>query len=104
MDELRQSQKDNLQKALDMDEIETGRSLNQELGLIRVGDTRWGSHYKAFQNFILLFDSIIDVLDTFVEDANTLDEIAKASGYLKSFQTYECFHVTFDERYFGNHL
>ncbi|XP_049405477.1 uncharacterized protein LOC125868965 [Solanum stenotomum] len=89
MDELRQSQKDNLQKALDMDEIETGRGLNQELGLIRAGDTRWGSHYKAFQNFILLFDSIIDVLDTLVEDANTLDERAKASGYLKSFQTYE---------------
>jgi len=47
------------------------------------------SHYKAFQNFILLFDSIIDVLDTLVEDANTLDERAKASGYLRSFQTYE---------------
>ncbi|KAH0738467.1 hypothetical protein KY290_037172 [Solanum tuberosum] len=88
-DELRQSQKDNLQKALDMDEIETCRGLNQELGLIRAGDTRWGSHYKAFQNFILLLDSIIDVLDTLVEDANTLDERAKASGYLRSFQTYE---------------
>ncbi|XP_015163889.1 zinc finger MYM-type protein 1-like [Solanum tuberosum] len=58
MDELRQSQKDNLQNALDMDEIETGRGLNQELGLIRA-------------------------------DANTLDERAKASGYLRSFQTYE---------------
>jgi len=40
MDELRQSQKDNLQKALDMDEIKIGRGLNQELGLIRADDTR----------------------------------------------------------------
>ncbi|XP_015169213.1 uncharacterized protein [Solanum tuberosum] len=39
MDELRQSQKDNLQKALDMDEIKIGRGLNQELGLIRADDT-----------------------------------------------------------------
>ncbi|XP_049354784.1 uncharacterized protein LOC125819391 [Solanum verrucosum] len=89
MDELRQSQKDNFQKALDMDEIKIGRGMNQELGLIRADDTRLVSHYKAFQNFILLFDSIIDVLDILVEDANTLDERAKASGYLRSFQTYE---------------
>lgn len=44
MDELRQSQKDNLQKTLDMDEIEIGWGLNKKLGLIRAGDTRWGSH------------------------------------------------------------
>ncbi|KAG5577416.1 hypothetical protein H5410_057550 [Solanum commersonii] len=77
MDELRQSQKDNLQNALDMDEIATSRGLNQKLDLIRAGDTRWGSHYKAFQNFIILFDSIIDDVDTLVEDANTSDERAK---------------------------
>ncbi|XP_075087879.1 uncharacterized protein LOC107807033 [Nicotiana tabacum] len=60
-----------------MGDLETGKGLNQELGLVRAGDTRWGSHYKSFGNFILLFDSIVDVLDTLVEDASTLDERAK---------------------------
>ncbi|XP_075095471.1 uncharacterized protein LOC142173730 [Nicotiana tabacum] len=68
-----------------MGELETGRGLNQELGLARAADTRWGSHYKYFKNFISMFGSIIDVLDTIVVDAWTLEERAKAKGYLSSF-------------------
>ncbi|XP_009792799.1 uncharacterized protein [Nicotiana sylvestris] len=89
MDELRESLKKRLQEALDIGELEKGKGLNQELGLVRAGDTRWGSHYKSFGNFILLFDSIIDVLDTLAEDASILDERAKATGYLRSCQTFE---------------
>nr|XP_016473049.1 PREDICTED: uncharacterized protein LOC107795002 [Nicotiana tabacum] len=77
MDDLRQSQAEKLQEALDMGEIDTGKCLNQELGLARAADTRWGSHYKSFKNFIYMFDSIIDVLDTIVVDARSLEERAK---------------------------
>ncbi|XP_075101906.1 uncharacterized protein LOC142177330 [Nicotiana tabacum] len=76
-------------EALDMGELETGRGLNQELGLARAVDTHWGSHYKSFKNFISMFGSIIDVLDTIVVDAWTLEERAKAKGYLSSCQTFE---------------
>ncbi|XP_075084897.1 uncharacterized protein LOC142168135 [Nicotiana tabacum] len=72
-----------------MGELETCRGLNQDLGLVRASDTRWRSHYKSFGNFILLFDSTIDVLDTLVEDARTLNERAKVSGYLRSCQMFE---------------
>ncbi|XP_016467333.1 uncharacterized protein LOC107789966 [Nicotiana tabacum] len=72
-----------------MGELETGRGLNQELGLARAADTRWGSHYKSFKNFISMFGSIIDVLDTIVVDAWTLEERAKAKGYLSTYQTFE---------------
>ncbi|KAG5576819.1 hypothetical protein H5410_056953, partial [Solanum commersonii] len=58
-----------LQEALDMVELETGRGLNQELGLIKTGDTHWGSHYKSFGNIISIFDSIVDVLDALVVNA-----------------------------------
>ncbi|KAH0714231.1 hypothetical protein KY284_007136 [Solanum tuberosum] len=75
--------------ALDMGELETGRGLNQELGLVKASDTRWGSHYKSFGNFISSFDSIVDVLDTLVENASTLEESASASGFLRSCQTFE---------------
>ncbi|XP_060202997.1 uncharacterized protein LOC132631440 [Lycium barbarum] len=61
----------------------------QELGLIRAGDTRWGSHYKSFCNFILMFGSITDVLDALVVDAYSPDESAKATGYLEACQTFK---------------
>ncbi|XP_070043281.1 uncharacterized protein [Nicotiana tomentosiformis] len=89
MDNLRESQAEKVQEALDMGELETGRGLNQELGLARAADTRWGSHYKSFKNFIFMFSSIIDVLDTIVVDAPTLEERAKAKGYLSTCQTFE---------------
>nr|XP_016476798.1 PREDICTED: uncharacterized protein LOC107798335 [Nicotiana tabacum] len=69
VDEFRDSQNEKLREALDMGELKTGRGLNQELGLVRAGDTRWESHYKSFRNFIRMFGSIVDVLDTLVEDA-----------------------------------
>ncbi|XP_016437951.2 uncharacterized protein LOC107763954 [Nicotiana tabacum] len=89
VDEFRDSQNEKLREALDMGELKTGRGLNQEFGLVRAGDTRWGSHYKSFGNFIHMFGSIVDVLDTLVEDAGTLDDRAKASGYLEACQTYK---------------
>nr|XP_009597886.1 zinc finger MYM-type protein 1-like [Nicotiana tomentosiformis] len=89
MDDLRESQAEKVQEALDMGELETDRGLNQELGLARAADTRWGSHYKSFKNFIFMFGSIIDVLNTIVVDARTLEERAKAKGYLSTCQTFE---------------
>ncbi|PIN00665.1 hypothetical protein CDL12_26833 [Handroanthus impetiginosus] len=59
-DELRDAQFLKVQKALGVGEFQTGKGLNEELGLARLSDTRWGSHFKSFVNFILLFDSIID--------------------------------------------
>ncbi|XP_009627335.3 uncharacterized protein [Nicotiana tomentosiformis] len=89
MDDLRESQAEKVQEALDMGELETGRGLNQEFDLARAADTRWGLHYKSFKNFISMFGSIIDVLDTIVVDARTLEERAKAKGYLNTCQTFE---------------
>ncbi|XP_060202856.1 uncharacterized protein LOC132631280 [Lycium barbarum] len=82
-----------------MGELETSKVLNQELDLIKGGDTRWGSHYKSFGNFISNFASIVDVLDTLVANASTPDERASASGFLRSCQTFETvffFHLMTD--------
>ncbi|KAH0633980.1 hypothetical protein KY284_036766 [Solanum tuberosum] len=89
MDELRESQAKKVQVALDMGEVESGKGLNQELGLARAANTRWGSHYKSFKNFISMFGSITDVLDTIVVDSESIEEKAKATGYLKVCQTFE---------------
>ncbi|XP_049378401.1 uncharacterized protein LOC125843234 [Solanum stenotomum] len=68
--------------ALDMGELKMGRGLNQELGLVKAGDTRWGSHYKSFGNFISSFDSIVDVLDTLVENAKLNDRFNEVTSDL----------------------
>ncbi|XP_075095077.1 uncharacterized protein LOC142173396 [Nicotiana tabacum] len=89
MDELRESQKEIIQEALDMCELTTSRGLNQELGLSRAYDTRRGSHFKFFNNIILIFGSILNVLESLVLDAHSTDERAMAIEYLRACQTFE---------------
>ncbi|XP_059310239.1 uncharacterized protein LOC132061435 [Lycium ferocissimum] len=84
MDEYRESQKKRIQKALDMGELESGRGLHQEFGLTRACDTCCGSHYKSFSNFILMFGSIVDVIDDIVVDSHCPNESAKAMGFLRA--------------------
>ncbi|XP_019227153.1 PREDICTED: zinc finger MYM-type protein 1-like [Nicotiana attenuata] len=59
---LRDDQAEKLEELLMLGEVHTGSGLNQELGLQRAGDTRWGSHFKTVRNFISLFSSIVHVL------------------------------------------
>ncbi|XP_075083536.1 uncharacterized protein LOC142167270 [Nicotiana tabacum] len=70
------------------------RGLNQELSLVRADDTRWGSHYKSFGNFICMFGSIVDVLDTLVEDtehdiANTMLLVQVTKKKLQTLRRYD---------------
>ncbi|XP_019262436.1 PREDICTED: zinc finger MYM-type protein 1-like [Nicotiana attenuata] len=59
-DELRESQAEEIEEALRKGELETGRGLNQELGLARAGDTRWEKckakrYLKACLTFEIVF-------------------------------------------------
>ncbi|KAL1329400.1 hypothetical protein AAHE18_12G037600 [Arachis hypogaea] len=49
-------------EALKSGEIFSGRGLNQEIALKRVGDTRWDSHYGTILRLIFLFPSMVNVL------------------------------------------
>jgi hypothetical protein len=61
-DKLHDNHAAKIKEALEND-LSTGRGLNQETSLARPGDTRWNSYYKSLVNLIVLFESIIDVLD-----------------------------------------
>ncbi|KAG5575944.1 hypothetical protein H5410_056078 [Solanum commersonii] len=89
MNNLRDSQKSTIQVALDMGELTTGRGLNQQLGLSRACDTRWESYYKSFNNFIIMFGSILEVLESLALDARSMDERTKAMRHLEACQTFE---------------
>ena len=65
---LRAAQAEEVIQALELGEIESGRGLNQEMGLARPADTRWGSHYKMIQHVILMYRSIRRVFQQIIDD------------------------------------
>ncbi|XP_049372875.1 uncharacterized protein LOC125837850 [Solanum verrucosum] len=76
-DLLRQHQVEKLEELLKFGEILTRQGLNRERGLQRSGDTRWGSHFKTFENFMIIFSSIANVLKDMKEDSpHDLDKLA----------------------------
>jgi len=65
---LRNARLEQITKALECGELDTRSGLNQEMGLPRQGETRWGSHYKTVCNIISMYPSICDVLITLGDD------------------------------------
>jgi hypothetical protein len=51
----------NILKAIECGDIDTGNGLNQVIELAKPGQTRWGSHYKSgwskIRAIVLLFES-----------------------------------------------
>jgi hypothetical protein len=87
-DMLREKQAKEIEKALQMGEIETGRGLNQELGLKRPGDTRWGSHFSSLKNMIVMFPSVIEVIDDNAQNSGKALDRIKSKGVLDGIQTF----------------
>lgn len=88
-DLLREKLAEEIEEALQMGEIETGRGLNQELGLKRPGDTRWGSHFGSLLNMIVMFSSVVKVIDAIAEfGSNAIDRL-KTKGVLDAIETFD---------------
>ncbi|KAK9667959.1 hypothetical protein RND81_13G023800 [Saponaria officinalis] len=76
-------------QALELGEIESGQGLNQELGLSRPGDNRWGSHFKSIVNLIALYSTIIEVLVNVGEDAKSKEDRVKAQNAIDHLESFE---------------
>nr|XP_051229180.1 uncharacterized protein LOC127346984 [Lolium perenne] len=59
---LRIAQAEELIDALDLEEVQTGTGQNQEMGLGRPCDTRWGSHFRIVNRVLSLYAAIKRVL------------------------------------------
>lgn len=59
---LRIAQAEELIDALELEEVETESGQNQEMGLARPCDTRWGSHFRTVNNVISMYAAIRRVL------------------------------------------
>ncbi|CAN6331651.1 unnamed protein product, partial [Urochloa humidicola] len=86
---LRNARLEQITKALDCGELKIGTGLNQEMGLPRPGDTRWGSHYKTVCNIITMYPSIHDVLVTLGDDTSHRADWTKIHFMVGAFESFE---------------
>ncbi|XP_076900644.1 uncharacterized protein LOC143554854 [Bidens hawaiensis] len=61
-------------------EIKTGKGLNQEVSLVRAGDTRWGSHYRTITSLLKLFPEVVEVLKFIKVDGESVQQRSNAKG------------------------
>ena len=59
------------------------------MSLKRPRDTRWSSHYGVLVNLIHMFSSVIDVIETIIEDGLDSDQRAEANILIGLLQTFE---------------
>ncbi|XP_062213749.1 uncharacterized protein LOC133914723 [Phragmites australis] len=98
---LRVAQAESIIESLELGELETDQGLNQEMGLGRPGDTRWGSHYKTILHIIALYQPIRNVLIKIGEDYSGTEAIS-AQTMLTSFESFEfVFMLHLMEEIFG---
>ncbi|XP_042752694.1 uncharacterized protein LOC111879538 [Lactuca sativa] len=80
-------------------DIQSGTGLNQEVGIKRPCDTRWGSHFGSLLNIKRVYYSICEVLEDVKVNSNCQDHRAEARCLLKFLQTFDfifCLHLMVD--------
>jgi hypothetical protein len=88
---LRVAQAEYMIEAFKLGEIETGQGLNQEMGLARPGDTRWGSHYRTVMHIMFLYPSIKKVLFRIGKESKG----AEANGAQTMLTVFKSFEFVF---------
>ncbi|KAM0925913.1 hypothetical protein ACQ4PT_003807 [Festuca glaucescens] len=88
---LRIAQAEELIASLELEEVETGSGLNQEMGLGRPCDTRWGSHFKTVNHVISMYGALRRVLRKIGDEYNS----AEAQAALTIETTFLSFEFVF---------
>ncbi|KAM1158211.1 hypothetical protein ACFX19_032084 [Malus domestica] len=81
-DAFREKQQAQIQKALNLGNLETGKGLNQEMSLMRPCDTRWNSHYGTIVSIIVMFEVVVEVVEWIKSDRNQ-DNLGEATRLFK---------------------
>ncbi|KAL6599039.1 hypothetical protein ACP70R_045903 [Stipagrostis hirtigluma subsp. patula] len=76
-------------EALELGDIESGKGLNQEMGLSRPGDTRWGSHYKTVLHIVSMYSTILKVLIKLGKDRSHKDDWGKIHAVCEAIESFD---------------
>ncbi|KDO39165.1 hypothetical protein CISIN_1g0403351mg, partial [Citrus sinensis] len=88
-DELKCAQAADIEYMISIDELESGRGLNQVGTLPRPGDTRWSSHFRLVSNLIKMFSATCPVLLNIIEDGTTAFQRGDADATYEVMTTFE---------------
>jgi hypothetical protein len=88
-DQLLQNHPDHLVQQLDSGAIFPRRGKNQETSLARPGDTRWGTHHKTLARLMLMWGSVLKVLENVSEDETDGERKTIASGLITRMESFE---------------
>ena len=66
----------------------SGQGLNQETNFKHPGDTRWGSYYGTILNLILIFSTVVDILEIIEEDGLS-DQKVEDRSIIRSILSFE---------------
>ena len=92
---------------IEIDEIETGRGLNQITTLQQAGDTHWSSHLKSVSNLIKIFSPICEVIVKLIDMRTTSSQRAEADSIyqvMTSFEFVFILHLMKETMQITNHL
>ena len=67
-DELLANQAAEIEREIELGELDIGRGANQIGSLQRPGDTRWSSHFKSIQSLLKMFGATVAVLQSVATD------------------------------------
>ena len=79
-DELKVAQAAEIAHLIAIDELESGRGLNQIGSLQRAGDTHWSSYLKSVSSLIKMFSPTCEVLINIIEDGTTFSQRGDADS------------------------
>jgi hypothetical protein len=91
-DDLRANQVAEIEHLIELNEIETGRGINQIGTLQRPGETRWSSHYNSICSLIKLYKPTFLVLKDIAiakGSGTTAAGRAKAAGAIKLMMSFD---------------
>ncbi|KAK8349106.1 hypothetical protein V6Z11_A06G122600 [Gossypium hirsutum] len=69
------SQELEIANMLEIDELETGKGLNQISTVKQAGETHWSSHFSSIYGLIRMFNTTCSVLENIIENAATYKKI-----------------------------
>ncbi|XP_028112903.1 zinc finger MYM-type protein 1-like [Camellia sinensis] len=74
---------------IDIDELETGKGLNQIGTLQRAGDTCWSSHFKSVSSLIKIFSPTCEVLLNIINEGTTSAQRGDADSAYETLTSFE---------------
>ncbi|KAH9647563.1 TTF-type domain-containing protein [Citrus sinensis] len=88
-EELKCAQATDIEYMISIDELESGRGLNQIGTLQRPGDTRWSSHFKSVSNLITMFNATCSVLLNIIEDGTNAFQRGDVDAAYEAMTSFE---------------